>query len=81
MAVAERTIPPAEPVESVVCGSLAVGGTSLAIAKAGATISRVPLYLHIALLKHDQVCVTFVTSFILSQLSKLFLNSEASSPS
>nr|XP_009932947.1 PREDICTED: enolase-like protein ENO4 [Opisthocomus hoazin] len=54
VAVAERTIPPAEPVESVVCGSLAVGGTSLAIAKAGATISRVPLYLHIALLKHDQ---------------------------
>ncbi|XP_025922860.1 enolase 4 [Apteryx rowi] len=51
---AERTIPPAEPVESVLCGSLAIGGTSLAIAKAGATISRIPLYVHIALLKHDQ---------------------------
>uniref|UniRef100_A0A8C0BCX0 phosphopyruvate hydratase n=1 Tax=Buteo japonicus TaxID=224669 RepID=A0A8C0BCX0_9AVES len=50
----ERTIPPAEPVESVLCGSLAIGGTSLAIAKAGATISHIPLYLHIALLKHDQ---------------------------
>ncbi|KFO66227.1 Enolase-like ENO4, partial [Corvus brachyrhynchos] len=33
---------------------LAIGGTSLAIAKAGATISCVPLYLYIALLKHDQ---------------------------
>ncbi|XP_010284808.1 PREDICTED: enolase-like protein ENO4 [Phaethon lepturus] len=54
VAVAERPIPPAEPVESVLCGSLAIGGTSLAIAKAGATISRIPLYLHIALLKHDQ---------------------------
>ncbi|KFV45445.1 Enolase-like ENO4, partial [Gavia stellata] len=54
VAVAERTIPPAEPVESVLCGSLAIGGTSLAIAKAGATISRIPLYLHIALLKRDQ---------------------------
>ncbi|NWW44144.1 ENO4 Enolase, partial [Pedionomus torquatus] len=52
--VAERTIPPAEPVESVLCGSLAIGGTSLAVAKAGATISRIPLYLHIALLKHNQ---------------------------
>ncbi|NXX22604.1 ENO4 Enolase, partial [Podargus strigoides] len=54
VAVAERTIPPAEPVESVLCGSLAIGGTSLAVAKAGATITHIPLYLHIALLKHDQ---------------------------
>ncbi|PKU31410.1 hypothetical protein llap_18286 [Limosa lapponica baueri] len=54
VSVAERTIPPAEPIESVLCGSLAIGGTSLAVAKAGATISRIPLYLHIALLKHDQ---------------------------
>ncbi|NXQ85174.1 ENO4 Enolase, partial [Nyctibius grandis] len=54
VAVATRTIPPAEPVESVLCGSLAIGGTSLAIAKAGATISCIPLYLHIALLKHNQ---------------------------
>ncbi|XP_037996827.1 enolase 4 [Motacilla alba alba] len=47
-------LPPAEPAEPVLCGSLAIGGTSLAIAKAGATISRVPLYLHTALLKHNQ---------------------------
>ncbi|NWX40155.1 ENO4 Enolase, partial [Steatornis caripensis] len=52
--VAERTIPPAEPAELVLCGSLAIGGASLAIAKAGATISHIPLYLHIALLKYDQ---------------------------
>ncbi|KFQ17080.1 Enolase-like ENO4, partial [Merops nubicus] len=51
---AERTIPPAEPVESVLCGSIAIGGTSLAVAKAGATISCIPLYLHIAQLKHQQ---------------------------
>ncbi|NWW20684.1 ENO4 Enolase, partial [Falcunculus frontatus] len=50
----ENPIPPAEPAEPVLCGSLAIGGTSLAIAKAGATISRVPLYLYIALLKHNQ---------------------------
>ncbi|NWS55298.1 ENO4 Enolase, partial [Chunga burmeisteri] len=54
MTVAERMIPPAEPAESVLCGSLAIGGTSLAIAKAGATISHIPLYLHIALLKCNQ---------------------------
>ncbi|NWI55197.1 ENO4 Enolase, partial [Calyptomena viridis] len=52
--VAEKPVPPAEPAEPVLCGSLAIGGTSLAIAKAGATISHVPLYLYIALLKHDQ---------------------------
>ncbi|NXH82521.1 ENO4 Enolase, partial [Edolisoma coerulescens] len=52
--VEENPIPPAEPAEPVLCGSLAIGGTSLAIAKAGATISRVPLYLYIALLKHNQ---------------------------
>ncbi|XP_063194110.1 enolase 4 isoform X2 [Chroicocephalus ridibundus] len=54
VSAAERMIPPAEPVESVLCGSLAIGATSLAIAKAGATVSRIPLYLHIALLKHGQ---------------------------
>ncbi|NXF17972.1 ENO4 Enolase, partial [Rhodinocichla rosea] len=48
----DNPIPPAEPAEAVLCGSLAIGGTSLAIAKAGATISCVPLYLHTALLKH-----------------------------
>ncbi|XP_064922978.1 enolase 4 isoform X2 [Columba livia] len=54
VSVAEKMIPPAEPVEPVLCGSFAIGGTSLAVAKAGATVCRIPLYLHIALLKHDQ---------------------------
>ncbi|NWY90326.1 ENO4 Enolase, partial [Loxia curvirostra] len=49
-----NSIPPAEPAEAVLCGSLAIGGTSLAIAKAGATISCLPLYLHTALLKHKE---------------------------
>ncbi|KAM6105633.1 enolase 4 [Pterocles gutturalis] len=53
-AVAKKTIPPAEPVEPVLCGSLAIGGSSLAVSKAGATITRIPLYLHIALLKHGE---------------------------
>ncbi|NWH56174.1 ENO4 Enolase, partial [Geococcyx californianus] len=54
VAVAEGTIPPAEPTESVLRGSLAIGATSLAVAKAGAAVSRTPLYLHIALLKRNQ---------------------------
>ncbi|NWU98426.1 ENO4 Enolase, partial [Upupa epops] len=54
VAAAEKPIPPAEPAEAVLHGSLAIGGASLAVAKAGATISRIPLYLHIALLKHDE---------------------------
>ncbi|NXA49502.1 ENO4 Enolase, partial [Nothocercus julius] len=51
---AERMISPAESMESVLRGSSAIGATSLAAAKAGATISCIPLYLYIALLKHDQ---------------------------
>ncbi|XP_048801026.1 enolase 4 isoform X3 [Lagopus muta] len=50
----QTTIPPAEPSESVLCGSLAIGGTSLAVAKAGASINGIPLYLHTALLKRSQ---------------------------
>ncbi|NXL70943.1 ENO4 Enolase, partial [Leptocoma aspasia] len=49
-----KPIPPAEPAEPVLGGSLAIGGASLAIAKAAATISQVPLYLHTAQLKHSQ---------------------------
>lgn len=49
----------------MLCGSLAIGGTSLAIAKAGASINHVPLYLHIALLKRSQVHATSVILFIL----------------
>ncbi|NWQ66548.1 ENO4 Enolase, partial [Neopipo cinnamomea] len=61
LSVAERPIPPAEPAEPVLCGSLAIGGTSLAIAKAGATISHIPLYSHIALLKRAQESTEEIT--------------------
>ncbi|NXI63322.1 ENO4 Enolase, partial [Anseranas semipalmata] len=54
MSSTEITIPPAEPIELVLCGSLAIGGTSLAVAKAGAIVNHIPLYLHIALLKCNQ---------------------------
>ncbi|KAJ7411281.1 Enolase 4 [Willisornis vidua] len=51
---AERPIPPAEPAEPALRGSSAIGGVSLAIARAAAAICHIPLYLHVALLKHDQ---------------------------
>ncbi|XP_065408463.1 enolase 4 isoform X3 [Chrysemys picta bellii] len=53
--VAEKPISPAEPIEPVLCGSIAIGGLSLAVAKTGATINNTPLYLHLALMKHDQL--------------------------
>ncbi|KFV66492.1 Enolase-like ENO4, partial [Dryobates pubescens] len=38
----------------LLCGSLAIGGTSLAVAKAGATVSHTPLYLYVTQLKHGE---------------------------
>lgn len=55
--VIEKPIVPAELPEPVLMGSLAIGCTSLAIAKSAATVRDIPLYLYIALLKHDQVLV------------------------
>ncbi|KAM3834469.1 enolase 4 [Vipera latastei] len=52
--VIEKPIVPAELPEPVLMGSLAIGCTSLAIAKSAATVRDIPLYLYIALLKHDQ---------------------------
>uniref|UniRef100_A0A8D0G6P3 phosphopyruvate hydratase n=1 Tax=Sphenodon punctatus TaxID=8508 RepID=A0A8D0G6P3_SPHPU len=57
----EKPIPPPEPIEPVLSGSLAIGGISLAVAKAAATINNVPLYLHIALMKHNQDLRTELT--------------------
>uniref|UniRef100_A0A8C6JA50 Enolase 4 n=1 Tax=Melopsittacus undulatus TaxID=13146 RepID=A0A8C6JA50_MELUD len=71
--IPEKMIPPAEPIELVLCGSLAIGGTSLAIAKAGATINHVPLYLHISLLKHNQVHVIFSLMTTCVYIKLLFL--------
>ncbi|XP_006142272.1 enolase 4 [Tupaia chinensis] len=50
----EKPIPPAEPVEPVLCGSMAIGAVSLAVAKTSATLDSCPLYLKIASLKHIQ---------------------------
>ncbi|NXY32003.1 ENO4 Enolase, partial [Pomatorhinus ruficollis] len=72
-----KPIPPAERAEPVPCGSLAIGGTSLAIAKAGATILHVPLYLHTALLKHSQKSPKEMT---LPLPMVTLLNCEKSSP-
>ncbi|XP_053161410.1 enolase 4 isoform X2 [Hemicordylus capensis] len=50
----EKLIPPLEPIEPVVKGSMAIGCISLAVAKAAAMIRDIPLYLHIASLKHNE---------------------------
>ncbi|KAM4852010.1 enolase 4 isoform 3-T3 [Thomomys bottae] len=50
----EKPIPPAEPPEAILCGSMAIGAVSLAIAKTNATLDNIPLYLNMALLKHNQ---------------------------
>ncbi|GAB1302574.1 Enolase 4 [Apodemus speciosus] len=51
----EKPILPPEPPEPVLHGSMAIGAVSLAVAKASATLASTPLYLTLALLKHDQV--------------------------
>uniref|UniRef100_A0A8D1NIR7 Enolase 4 n=1 Tax=Sus scrofa TaxID=9823 RepID=A0A8D1NIR7_PIG len=50
----EKPILPPEPDEHVLCGSMAIGAVSLAVAKTGAMLDGHPLYLNIALLKHHQ---------------------------
>ncbi|XP_037660231.1 enolase 4 isoform X2 [Choloepus didactylus] len=52
--VVEKPIIPAEPAEPVLCGSMAIGAVSLAVAKTSAMLDNNPLYLNIALLKHSQ---------------------------
>nr|XP_027786104.1 enolase 4 [Marmota flaviventris] len=56
--ITEKPIPPAEP---VLCGSMAIGAVSLAIAKTSAILGSIPLYLNIALLKHNQEQPTTLT--------------------
>ncbi|KAM6184617.1 enolase 4 [Rhynchocyon petersi] len=50
----EKPILPEEPREPVLCGSMAIGAVSLAVAKTSAILSSSPLYVNIALLKHNQ---------------------------
>nr|XP_058154296.1 enolase 4 isoform X5 [Dasypus novemcinctus] len=52
--IVEKPIIPAEPVEPVLSGSMAIGAVSLAVAKTSAILGNNPLYLNIALLKHSQ---------------------------
>ncbi|TKS85150.1 Enolase 4 [Collichthys lucidus] len=51
---AEKSLPPAEPPEPLLCGSLAIGSVSLAVAKTGAQIQDVPFYKYIAALKNKE---------------------------
>uniref|UniRef100_A0A3P8WLT8 Enolase 4 n=1 Tax=Cynoglossus semilaevis TaxID=244447 RepID=A0A3P8WLT8_CYNSE len=50
----EKALPPTEPTEPVVPGSLGIGSVSLAVAKAGAKVQGIPLYKHIASLKTQE---------------------------
>ncbi|XP_051837468.1 enolase 4 [Antechinus flavipes] len=50
----EKPIPPAEPPESILHGSMAIGAVSLAVAKTCATLTNTPLYSKIASLKYKQ---------------------------
>ncbi|KAG8435825.1 hypothetical protein GDO86_013679 [Hymenochirus boettgeri] len=52
--VVEKPIPPAEPPEPSVQGSIAIGALSLAVANASAILTETPLYLHIAALRNKQ---------------------------
>lgn len=54
-ALTEKPIIPPEPAEPVLCGSMAIGAVSLAVAKTNAMLDNNPLYFNIALLKHQQV--------------------------
>ncbi|XP_074855176.1 enolase 4 [Carettochelys insculpta] len=51
--ITEKPIPPAGPTEPVLCGSIAIAGLSLAVAKTGATVNNTPLYLYLALMKNQ----------------------------
>ncbi|XP_038614540.1 enolase 4 [Tachyglossus aculeatus] len=50
----EKPIPPAEPIEPVLSGSMAIATVSLAVAKTSAALKNSPLYFYIASLKHNQ---------------------------
>ncbi|TKS85143.1 Enolase 4 [Collichthys lucidus] len=56
---AEKSLPPAEPPEPLLCGSLAIGSVSLAVAKTGAQIQDVPFYKYIAALKNKEAPTQF----------------------
>lgn len=58
----DKPLIPSEPVEPVLCGSMAIGAVSLAVAKTSALLGSNPLYVNIALLKHPQVGIRYIPS-------------------
>ncbi|XP_072280776.1 enolase 4 isoform X2 [Pyxicephalus adspersus] len=53
-AAAEKSIPPADPPEPVIRGSLAVSAVSLAVATSAAILRDVPLYSYVSAMKHGK---------------------------
>ena len=53
--IIEKPIPPPEPSEPVLPGSVAVGTVSLAVAKTGALLQGIPLYKYITILNSQKV--------------------------
>ncbi|XP_054590372.2 enolase 4 isoform X1 [Nothobranchius furzeri] len=49
-----KLLPPAEPLEPVLPGSMAIGAVSLAVAKTGAQVKNIPLYKHVAYLRNHE---------------------------
>ncbi|KAM9364924.1 enolase 4 [Pholidichthys leucotaenia] len=80
----EKQVPPAESPDPVLCGSIAVGSVSLAVAKSGAHIKDMPLYKYTATLKdreaspqfHVPVCLVTLFSCGKSSPGKLNLLEE-----
>lgn len=64
--VLEKPLPPPEPAEPVLCGSMAIGAVSLAVAKTCAMLDSQPLYLRIAALRHPQVGLHSIPSQVRS---------------
>ncbi|KAM6956608.1 enolase 4 [Aplochiton taeniatus] len=76
----DKAIPPEEPPEPVLPGSMAIGTVSLAVAKAGAQLQGLPLYKYIAALssqecpKEFHIPVPLVTLLCCGKLSPGKLN-------
>lgn len=64
----EKPVTPAEPVEPVLCGSMAIGALSLAVARTSAALRSEPLYLNIASLKHTELPSKFTVPLLMVSL-------------